>query len=295
MTHCESLVDLRMDFIEQLLLLKGWFTRRDLMCRFDIKEAAATRDIAKYRKLDEFGNNLVFNNSLRRYELKEDTFKPIYIKNITTIISNLKNSKMSNIIGFGSVGIESSPRISEPNLNVIAPISRAIVNKNVITIRYFSIGSGSSGGVKTIAPHSIFDSGSKLYVRCYCFKYEKFLELVVDRIIEVVEAIGDAKDSNLQCIDFCWNKFVNLEIKPHPKIEHPETIKHELKFDGETKVVSVRLALAQYWLQQWNVDCSNDYQLDPKQYHLALVNLDVLSIDGCNGLLAPGFLVKDHN
>lgn len=295
MTHCESLVDLRMDFIEQLLLFKGWFTRRDLMCRFDIKEAAATRDIAKYRKLDELGNNLFFNNSLRRYEIKEDTFKPIYIKNITTIVSNLKNRNVSNIIGFGSVGIEYYPRISEPNLDVIASISRAIVNKKVITIRYFSINNGSSGGVKTIAPHSIFDSGSKLYIRCYCFKYEKFLELVIDRIIEVIEVVSDVENGNLQCADFCWNKFVDLVVKPHPRVDHPETIKHELKFDGDIKVISVRLALAQYWLQQWNVDCSNDYQLDPKQYHLALINLDILSVDGCNGWVAPGFLVKDDN
>ena len=78
---------------------------------------------------------------------------------------------------------------------------------------------------------------------------EKFLELVVDRIIEVIEVVSDVEDGNLQGADSCWNKFVNLEVKPHPGVEHPETIKHELKFDGDIKVISVRLALAQYWLQ----------------------------------------------
>ncbi|KLV04992.1 hypothetical protein ABT56_13155 [Photobacterium aquae] len=285
MDSCERLIDSRMDFIEQLLLLKGWFTRSDLMCRFDIKEAAATREIAKYRNINGSENNLFFNNSLRRYEIIDDTFSPIFKKEITTILSNLKNKNISNIVGFDSVGIDVFPRLSEPKLDVIAPISRAIINKKVIKISYFSVDNGSS--IKTIAPHSIFDSGLKLYIRCYCFKYEKFLELALDRVVEFSGIHGDAQREFQKGADSDWNRFIDLQIIPHPKVSHPETIKYELGFNSDIKVVSVRSSLAQYWLQRWSVDCSKNHNLNHKQYHLALLNRDVL--DENSAYVAPGY------
>ncbi|MEZ8197033.1 WYL domain-containing protein [Vibrio cortegadensis] len=287
MAVCESLMDSRMDFIEQLLLLKGWFTRSDLMCRFDIKEAAATREIAKYRNIKGSENNLVFNKSLRRYEIKNDTFSPFFKKEITTILSNLKNKNISDIVGFDGFGIDMFPRLSEPKLEIIAPISRAIINKKTIDISYFSVTNGSSK--KTIAPHSIFDSGHKLYIRCYCFKYEKFLELALDRIVSFDGVSGDSDSQSQKESDCDWNRFVDLEIEPHPNVEHPETIKYELGFNEQTKVVSVRSALAQYWLQRWSVDCSKTHCLNHKQYHLVLSNRDVLEkVSAC---IAPGYLL----
>lgn len=286
MDNCERLIDSRMDFIEQLLLLKGWFTRGDLMCRFDIKEAAATREIAKYRKINGSENNLVFNNSLRRYEIKSDTFSPIFKKEITTILSNLKNRNISNIVGFDGVGVDIFPWLSEPKLDVIAPISRAIINKKIIKISYFSVNNGSSK--KTVAPHSIFDSGLKLYIRCYCFEHKKFLELALNRIVEFNGVFGDAQREYQKESDQDWNSFIDLKIMPHPKIRHPETIKSELGFNEDIKVVSVRFSLAQYLLQRWNVDCSKNYELNHKQYHLALLNRDVL--DKSSTCIAPGYL-----
>ncbi|MFA1571957.1 WYL domain-containing protein [Vibrio tasmaniensis 1F-187] len=288
MGSCERLIDSRMDFIEQLLLLKGWFTRSDLMCRFDIKEAAATREIAKYRKINGSENNLVFNNSLRRYEIKSDTFSPIFKKEITTILSNLKNRNISNIVGFDGVGIDVFPRLSEPKLDVVAPISRSIINKKTIKISYFSVDNGPSE--KTVAPHSIFDSGLKLYIRCYCFKYEKFLELALDRIVEFNGMFGDAQRECQKGADHHWNSFIDLKIMPHPNVIHPETIKYELGFNEDIKVVSVRSSLAQYWLQRWNVDCSKNYELNHKQYHLALLNRDAL--EESHAYIAPGYFLS---
>ncbi|MGF1873678.1 WYL domain-containing protein [Photobacterium indicum] len=288
MDSCERLIDLRMDFIEQLLLLKGWFTRSDLMCRFDIKEAAATREIAKYRKINGSENNLVFNNSLRRYEIKSDTFSPIFKKEITTLLSNLKNKNISNIVGFDGVGIDIFPRLSEPKLDILAPISRAIINKKVIKISYFSVKNGSSS--KIIVPHSIFDSGLKLYIRCYCFKYKKFLELALDRIVDFNGISGDAQSEYQKGADCYWNSFVDLKIMPHPNVSHPETIKYELGFNEDIKVVSVRTALAQYWLQRWNVDCSKKHELNHKLYPLALFNRDVL--EGGSAYVAPGYFLS---
>lgn len=285
MNSCERLIDPRMDFIEQLLLLKGWFTRGDLMCQFDIKEAAATREIAKYRKIDGSENNLFFNNSLRRYEIKSETFRPIFKKEITTILSNLKNRNISNIVGFDSVGIDIFPRLSEPKLDVIAPISRAIINKKIVKISYFSVDNGPSE--KTIAPHSIFDSGLKLYIRCYCFKHKVFLDLALDRVVECNGIFGDAQREYQKENDHHWNSFIDLKIIPHPNVNHPETIKYELGFTEDIKVVSVRSSLAQYWLQKWNVDCSKKHELNYKQYHLALLNRDVL--DEKRAYIAPGY------
>jgi hypothetical protein len=52
--------------------------------------------------------------------------------------------------------------------------------------------------------------------------------------------------------------------------------------------LEVRAALVGYLLQQWQVDCSINNQLNENQYPLALVNVDVLK--NCdNAILAPGF------
>jgi len=65
----------RLKMIDSLLIDSGQVNRADLMERFEIQEATATRDFATYKALSP--GNVVYNPSKRAY-FKTDNFKPLF-------------------------------------------------------------------------------------------------------------------------------------------------------------------------------------------------------------------------
>ncbi|MEQ6918729.1 hypothetical protein [Halomonas aquatica] len=87
-----------------------------------------------------------------------------------------------------------------------------------------------------------------------------------------------------------WNRFVELELVPHPNIGHPQAIERYYTMREGSLKVELRAALAGYLLRRWNVDCSPGHSLQGAEYQLALANAPALY--GVKNLrLAPGY---DH-
>lgn len=266
-------VDSRLSFIELVLYLKGWLSRSDLMARFGLKEAAATRDLRAYR--DKAEENLYLNHKERRYEVNEKSFSPLSKINSRKILSSLKSEKISKSIGFESCGIAPIPRLSYPSDKVIAMISRAILNERVVAVDYLSLKNGFSK--KIIMPHSMFDNGIKVYTRVFDFEKKKFIELALERMGDV--KFHDVEDTSLarKEKDLEWNKIIKLRLVPNSKtVGNPSTIEFEMGMVDGFKEVEVRAALAPYWLNRWNVDCSENGDLG-QPYQLYLENRDVLN------------------
>lgn len=279
----------RLWYIEWLLMFKGWLSRNELTEKFSIQEAAATRDIRKYRDMAE--KNLHLNHSVKRYEINLDTFSPEYDVHIETALSRLRNKQEAIAMGYEDAGIEAIPRLQHPKINVLAAISRAILNKRSVTINYQSLKNGHS--VKEIAPHSMFDSGIKTYTRCYDFEKEKFIDLALNRIGDIEAENNQAPDNALREEDNEWNTFITLELEAHPmdkKIANKKTIENDYEMIDGIKKIEVRTALAQYWLQRWNVDCSKDSHMNDSLYQLHLRNSEIL--DNVNGFF-PGKITKN--
>ena len=272
----QAFMDERLWYIDWLLMMRGWFSRTDIMDKFRIQGAAASRDISRYK--NERDNNLFLNHRVKRYEVNKDSFNPINKIDGDEIFSRLIDREESLFLGSDAPIVETIPSLTNVTMSIVE-ITQAILNKKIISVSYCSMSSGKS--IKTICPHSMFHNDLKTYVRCYDIGRGKFLDLVVGRIDEVINNDEDCSSFMEKKNDSDWNKFLELVIVVHPKVLHKEAIERDMQMIGGRKVVSVRKSLAQYWLRRWCVDCSPDASIKDGAYQLFLENNDVISkVDG---------------
>ena len=214
-----------------------------------------------------------FNPSLKRYEIKSATFKSEYPISSSSVISRLKSKKVSSYLGFVEPPIISlKDLLPIPEKDMVLSISRAISNDLSMSFEYVSLSSGFSE--KKVHPVKIFDVNGKFYLRCYDYKYGKYLSLLINRIGKF---IGYHKKEDSVCSDLEWDESVSVELISHPKLEEKdrETIERELGMVGGVLVKDVSIALFGFQMLKWKVDCSLDKNLD-RSYFLALKNMDVL-------------------
>jgi len=285
LTHA---VQERLEFIEIQLIFKGWVSRADLIQQFGIAEAAATRDFKTYK--DIAPNNMYLNHTVKRYEINEGLFVPVFDKTPTTYINELKNNDFK-LSGEHKL-IEPMQRLSNLRMDTFSSISKAISNQFPIVIEYRSIENDLSKRV--IIPHSFFDTDVRMYVRAYDRKSNEFRDFMVNRIIDV-KPVSDVemkvKEEESLLFDEQWNSFVELVIIPHPNsenIKNKACIEMDLDMKDGMRVVVVRKRLAPYWLNRWDVDCSVSGVLKGHQYQLYLSNNHALK-DVSNAYLAPGY------
>ncbi|MGL4747242.1 WYL domain-containing protein [Aeromonas hydrophila] len=278
----------RFAFIELLLMAKGWLSRADLMKRFGLKEAAATRDLSGYREVAP--HNLEFNPSLKRYEIKSATFKNEYHISSSSLISKLKSRKVSSYLGFVEPPIITMrDLLPVPEKEVIMSISRAISNNLSVSFEYVSLSNGYS--VKKVHPSKIFDVSGKFYLRCYDYKYEKYISLLLNRFGDF---IGYHKKGDVVCDDSEWNESVLVELIPHPKLDEKDksAICNEFCMVDGVLVKEVSVALFGFQMLKWRVDCSEKKNLD-RSYLLALKNMDILEhLPHGIKIIAPGVVPR---
>lgn len=277
----------RLAHIEFKAYFLGKVGRKDLSIRFGIKAAAATRDFSKYNEMAP--KNLIYDTRAKQY-IPSENFKPIFEYSTNRVLSTLAE-------GFGdglkeNHGIEliceSPTHLNEPNLELLATLSRAVLNKQVLEITYRSLTSGETR--RKIVPFALVDNGLRMHVRAWDRKRERFTDFVLTRITNPKLVENEViKDSELHCNDFQWNTKVKLELIPHPRLIHKETIEKDYGMSKGIKVIEVRAAVAGYVLRRWNVDCSFDHRLTGDEYHLALGNVNALSENIDTISLAPGF------
>lgn len=83
----QSFIEERLWYIEWLLMMRGWLSRIDLMDKFGIKGAAASRDIKRYKEQSD--ENLYLDHRVKRYVADLDKFKPVYETSEELIFSKL--------------------------------------------------------------------------------------------------------------------------------------------------------------------------------------------------------------
>ena len=164
---------------------------------------------------------------------------------------------------------------------------RAIQHQQVINCQYVSLSSGASH--REIIPHAIVNNGHRWHIRAFDRKSNSFRDFVCTRFITVTEKNEPTQNHELAAADIAWTTILPIVLKPHPKLSHSLAIELDYSMTNGEITLDIRAALAGYLLQQWQVDCSINYQLNEKQYPLALANVGVLA--NCdNALLAPGFI-----
>lgn len=276
----------RLAYIEFRLWFLGDVCRRDLMERFGIAPAVATRDFTAYRDLAP--QNIEFEGSRKVY-VPSDSFSPVFEHLPERVLSAISR-------GFGDgddrqggsyLPCELPVRLNRPSLRELSVVTRAIHQKQVLRVKYHSLKRGAAE--RDVIPHALVDSGLRWHTRVFDRKTNEFRDLVISRIESARPAeLSDIAPQETAAADMEWNRQVELVVTVHPGVERPEIVERDFGMKrGELKLV-VRAAVAGYVLQFWNVDCSAKRRLDPTIHRLCLKDPGAITSIKSSAI-APGF------
>jgi len=275
----------RLSHIDFRIYFLGEVGRSDLVTRFGIGEAAATRDITLYREL--VPANLDYDTRLKSY-VKSENFKPLFEYSPPQVLAALSQGFGEDFIGShkAMVRCETPAELNRPLLPVLALLTRAIYQKKLVKIQYRSIKSGLSE--REIAPYVLVDNGLRWHVRAFDRNRQDFIDFVVTRIADPVMVDDAPKEHESSEADIQWNRIVEMNLVPHPNLPHPETVEMDYAMKDGVLKVNVRAAAAGYVLRRWNVDCTENHSLEGAEYHLWRKNWQALyGVE--NLVIAPGY------
>lgn len=276
----------RMAFTELRLRFLGEIRRQDLVSRFGIQSAAATRDLALYKELAP--GNIGYDSKGKSYVVGIG-FSPLFDFVAERVLTWLSQ-------GFGDgepmllkpwVSNEIPTRLTQPNLDILASVTRAIHFQCPLKIEYYSISSGRS--VREIIPFALTDNGLRWHVRAFDRKSQEFRDFVITRItLPSVMKDAEVLTHERSDQDIQWTRIVELELVPHPDQPYPEITEMDYAMSNGVLPVKLRAATAGYTLRKWSVDCTFDHSLRGPEYRLWLK--DHLALYGVkNAVLAPGY------
>lgn len=281
----------RIAHIDFTLLFKGEAVRADLVDRFSIAAAQATKDFTMYRELAP--GNIEYDQKLKLHK-RGEAFEPLFDYDVVRTLATISQGYGDGFTGKVKppLACEAPYHLNKPSLSIVAKVTEAIHKGKALSITYVSLSSGET--TREIVPHTLVDNGLRWHVRGFDRNHGEFRDFVLTRIKAAV-VLEDStlspsviKESELETQDRQWNRFVELELVPHPRIEHSEAIELDYGMTGGVMKVEVRAATAGYLLRLWNVDCSKEAQLKTPEFHLWLKNYQTLYGVG-NLAIAPGF------
>ena len=276
----------RLAFLELRLRFVGEFRRQDLVERFGIQAAAATRDIGQYKELGP--RNLDYDTKRKVY-VRADWFRPVFDFAASRVLTWLSQ-------GFGDgepmrvrqlVACEGSELSINLDLEMLSVLTRAIHKKTAVEISYRALSSGLT--TREIVPFALADNGQRWHVRAFDRRSGDFRDFVLTRIADARSVAGSVQEHETSDQDIQWNRIAEIELVPHPaNVQHPDTIEAEYGMENGALRMRVRAAMAGYLMRRWNVDCTEDHSLKGAEYHLWLRNRQAL-YGVTNLMLAPGY------
>lgn len=264
----------RLFYLEFLALFTGQVSRKDLVVRFGISDPAATKDLSAYSDLAP--GRLHYDLRRKCYVLTDD--KPHFSHNVDQALYALLGERpvaisphhAKRLPGWVHCDIKRTPPLS-----VAATITRCIFQNRKLAADYTSLSSGAKK--RLLSPLAIVNDGLRWHIRCFDYEHHAFRDYNLARFSNTEE--GEPTDMHIED-DPSWTKEICVELVPHPKAEHPETIRMDFGFEEATKEVLLKPCLIGYFLRHWNVDYSDEGDGNPRAQQLFLANKKDLLAEG---------------
>lgn len=276
----------RLAFVELRLRFIGEIRRRDLVTRFGIQTAAATRDIAQYKEMAP--RNMEYDAKGKVY-VRCSWFRPLFDFPVERVLTWLSQGYGDGepIRWKSAVAQEGSSLPGKIDLEILSVLTRAIHQGAAVEVAYRTLSSGLT--TREIVPFALADSGQRWHARAFDRRSGEFRDFVLGRLDDARIVAGEVLDHEKPDQDIQWNRIIELELVPHPaNVQHPDTIEAEYGMEGGVLMVRARAAMAGYLLRRWNVDCTEDHSLKGGEHHLWLRNRQAL-YGVTNLVLAPGY------
>lgn len=262
----------RLFHVEFCALFLGEVRRAQLMQRFGIAEAAATRDIALYRGMAP--ENLSFDARHKLYR-PSPAMTPLFAHDAQASLVALADGLGDDaaVPPLPHVRAERPVRPTALSLDVVAAVSQAIAAQTSLDVEYISTRSGRAR--RTIAPHALVDNGLRWHVRAFDAGAGAFRDFLLGRMGSPRrgEAAPEAADREH---DEQWMRIVRLELKPHPRIAHPDAIVADFGMRQGRLELKLRAALVGYVARAWGIDTSSDASAPPDAFPVWLANRETL-------------------
>ena len=252
----------RLAFIEVRSYFCGNLTRVHIEERFGVKPAASARDLIAYRALAP--NNLQYNAALRCYQ-PTAAFRPVFEHTPAHVLNWFRSGAGDGLEGASvqAIPCEAAQDLVQPNLSMLATITRAITAGTVIEVSYLSLTSGAS--IKRLAPLALADTGFRWHLRAYDQAKNRFADFVLTRIESARSTQETIPEPQRLPHDAQWNRMVPLDLVTHPGINHPAAIEADYGMTDGNLALSIRAPLVGYALKRWSVDCTADHCLSPNR------------------------------
>jgi hypothetical protein len=256
----------RLFYLELLVLFTGRVGRKDLVSRFGISEPAATKDLTLYAELAP---------RMMRYDLKQKCY---VFAEASPYFDHQVDQALFSLAGERAIALDTEHGKRLPNwvncsikrkmpLSLVASITRCMYQNRMMVAEYASLSSGYKE--RLLSPLALVNDGLRWHIRCFDHEHREYRDYNLARFNKVEE--GNPSDVSLEG-DVEWNSEVVLQLVPHPKATHPETICVDYDITEDVKCVSLRACLIGYFLSHWHIDCSDTASGDPMAQHLFLKN-----------------------
>lgn len=243
-------IDRRFAYIETRLYWGNGLTAKQLGETFEIARQNAQASIAAYRQLHP--GNMTYNASNKKHEATGD-FSPHYINReprryLNYLRGNSLASRFWEDEDWGGLQIEDVDTLFRPYLQ------REIVRKVVTAIQihqslHLEYHAKEDIRHLTIAPNHLAYASRRYHLRAYCYEWNKFIDLVLSRILS---AEFSAEDWVSSAEDEDWNREIELQFIPNPEL--PDNVKATLLLDFHLNegvyTIPVRKALSAYVLRE---------------------------------------------
>jgi len=264
----------RLFYVDFLAFFTGQVTRKDLVGRFGISEPAATKDLSLYAELAP---------NVLKYDLRQRCYvygggAPLFHHSVDQALYSLSGERPIAIDSGHAKRLPGSVQISikrKISVGVVAAITRAMYRHQKVVADYTSLNSGKADRI--LSPMALVHDGLRWHIRCYDHKHNEFRDYNLARF-NAVNELG-ASEITLDD-DKAWSTEVTIKLVPHPKIEHPETVRLDYDIEGDAKHVVLRLCLVPYFLRHWHIDTTPNATKNPNEQQLFLQNRQELLEQG---------------
>lgn len=268
----------RLFYIEFLAVFVGRVSRKDLLDRFGISEAAATKDISLYTDLAP--NVLSYDIKKKVYTFSSDK-NTLYEHDVDQSLFSLSGERAI------AINVEHAKRLPSwnnlsikktPSLELVSTLTRCIYQNLKASVKYHSLSSGGTN--KVLTPLAILNDGARWHIRSYDHKKNEFRTYSLERFAKVKEI--DKSDISLTD-DHKWNNHVMIRLGANPDAKHPESIlmDYEVNVDGFVEI-SLRECTVGFFLRRWQIDCTDNFKNNSDSQQLVLLNTKELEKAGLN-------------
>lgn len=241
----------RFVYLETCLYWGQGVTASGLGEAFGIARQNAQASIAAYR--NRHPDNMTYNPSSKRHEAST-TFQPHYIsQEPLRYLDYLRGNTLSNHFwedeDWGHLPVEDVDYLFKPHIDkeIARKVVSAIQNEQTLALYYHAKAVGHE--TLTISPSHLVYASGRYHIRAYCFEHNRFIDLVLSRMIgaeySYEDWISSAEDQE-------WNTYVELAFIPNPELPQAlkETLLLDYRLDDGVYNIKVRQALSAYVLRE---------------------------------------------